>query len=104
MDRWFKALGLVLAVALLVATGAPLTDRADADGQHHLLGAVSQQAPADSHHDEHQGLCAAVCVAPLVVSSTVIASPADKEGITFYPADEWALSHSEDGPEKPPRA
>ena len=47
MGRVFRRLGAVLALALVVATGAPMVDHAHADGNHNVFAMTS-----DSSHFE----------------------------------------------------
>lgn len=103
MGRVFRLLGAVLALALVVATGAPMVDHAHADGNHNVF-AMTSDSSTDSHHDQHQGLCAAVCVAPVLGTHASVVQPSSALKARFFPADDWASSHFEDGPEKPPRA
>lgn len=102
MGRVFRLLGAVLALALVVATGAPVVDSAHAEGHHGVFATTSDTA-SDSHHDQHQGLCAAVCVAPVLGTHSDVVHPFSVLSARFFPADDWASSHFEDGPEKPPR-
>lgn len=103
MGRVFRLLGAVLALALVVATGVPVVDSAHAEG-HHGVFATAADAPSDSHHDQHQGLCAVVCVAPILGTHANFIQPSSVLKARFFPADDWASSHFEDGPKKPPRA
>lgn len=102
MRGGFRLFGSVLVLALVVATGAPVVDDAHAEG-HHGVFAMASDSSADSHHDQHQGLCAAICIAPVLGTSSSIPVPSMALSARFFLADDWASSHYEDGPKKPPR-
>jgi|GEM_PF-5910013 hypothetical protein len=129
MRRWVKLFGRVIAVALLLATGLPLIESAHAHGPHQAAPALTLAAnahspvvhgpvahgpvahgpvahgPVEGHHDSHAGLCAALCVAPLVASTnTQTGGAPSASGVRFYLADEWADSLLVDGLKRPPRA